>query len=232
MIPASAKKNSEELVSRYVSKGERGKRGPTHEERVGREPEVVHLVGLVHPSDDSDEVAGRLEAGGESRSGRSRAGGGGSEEEEDGVCESDRAKQKGQPRRRRSDERVDDASILWNMTALRDESEAEIRRVSKKRPDERATTHHISALVKLDSALGTVLNHVLSFSSISSNHACSGTPARQARSPGVTRCSLLWISDWSCRMRMTCRETSLEAEGSPGIRTVSVMFSSSRREGY
>jgi len=48
-------------------------------------------------------------------------------------------------------------------------------------------THHISALVKLDSALGTVLNQVFNFSSISSNQACSGTPARQDRSPGVTR---------------------------------------------
>jgi len=33
-------------------------------------------------------------------------------------------------------------------------------------------------------------------------------------------------------MRMMCRETILEAEGSPGMRAVSVMFSSSRREGY
>lgn len=37
-----------------------------------------------------------------------------------------------------------------------------------------------------------------------SNQACSGIPCKSCLSPGETRCSLLWMSDWICRMTITC----------------------------
>lgn len=57
----------------------------THEERMGSEPEVIHLVGLVHATNDSNEVARGPEARRKSRSGRTGACRTGSEEKQDRI---------------------------------------------------------------------------------------------------------------------------------------------------